>query len=187
MRNLRNNGFSLVEILVTIIILTIGLLGLAGLQGRALTAQMESYQRSQALILIKDIGDRINANRLHAASYVTTTTTQRGTGFNGSAALDCTGLTGSNLDLCEWHNALLGVAEKKNGTDVGALIGARGCIYQLVPTPGVTAEYIVAIAWQGFESTFTLTGAAADCGTGTYGNDNKRRVVTLPISMANLN
>lgn len=66
----RNAGFSLIEVLVTILILMVGLLGLAGLQGRAVTSQMEAYQRSQALILMKDMADRINANRKNAASYV---------------------------------------------------------------------------------------------------------------------
>jgi type IV pilus assembly protein PilV len=66
----KNMGSSMIEILVTIIILMIGLLGLAGLQGRAMTSQMEAYQRSQALILLKDMADRINANRVNAAAYV---------------------------------------------------------------------------------------------------------------------
>jgi type IV pilus assembly protein PilV len=182
----KNTGFSLVEVLVTIIILMIGLLGLAGLQGRAMTAQMESYQRSQALILVRDMADRINANRVNAVNYITTTATQRGTGFNGSAVLDCAGLAGSALDLCEWHNALLGAAEKQSAANVGAMIGARGCVYQLVPSAGVAAEYIVAVAWQGFNNTVALTGIVADCGSGQYGDDANRRVVTLPISMANL-
>ena len=63
----KNIGFSLIEVMITIVILMIGLLGLAGLQGRALTSQLESYQRSQALILLKDMENRINANRKHAA------------------------------------------------------------------------------------------------------------------------
>ena len=201
---LKNSGFSLVEVLVTIVILMVGLLGLAGLQGRALTAQMESYQRSQALILVRDMGDRINANRLYAAQYVTTNVTQRGTGFNGSAVEDCAGLGGSALDLCEWHNALLGAAEKQNTANVGAMIGARGCIYQvtapksvvvnIIPatagSPAITeyapSEYVVAVAWQGFNRTVALTGTAADCGTGQYGDDANRRVVTVPISISHL-
>ena len=67
----RNNGFSLIEVLVTIVILLIGLLGLAGLQLRALSSQMESYQRSQALILLKDMAGRIDNNRVNVASYIT--------------------------------------------------------------------------------------------------------------------
>lgn len=181
----RNAGFSLIEVLVTIVILMIGLLGLAGLQGKAMTSQMEAYQRSQALILLNDMADRINANRTNAAAYVTDTS-PRGTGFNGSAVLSCADLTGSNLDLCEWHNALLGAAETLGSTNVGAMIGARGCIYQTVaPTTGVPGEYLIAIAWQGFNSTAALTtGVAAACGTGQYDSDTKRRIVTMPITIA---
>ena len=100
----RGRGFSLIEVLVTILILMVGLLGLAGLQGRALTAQMESYQRSQALILLKDMADRINANRKNAASYVTA-------GLGTGAA--CPAVVAGNIasvDLNEWCEALLGAA-----------------------------------------------------------------------------
>lgn len=177
----RNMGFSLVEVLVTIVILLIGLLGLAGLQARALTAQMEAYQRSQALILLKDMVDRINANRANATAYITGAT-PRGTGFNGSAVLDCTSLTGSGLDLCEWHNALLGAAETQGANKVGAMIGARGCVYQIAAgSAGVPPEYLVAVAWLGMNSTFAPT---INCGAGLYGNEALRRVVALPISIA---
>ncbi|WP_435627126.1 type IV pilus modification protein PilV [Candidatus Ferrigenium straubiae] len=184
----RNAGFSLIEVLVTILILMVGLLGLAGLQGRAVTAQMEAYQRSQALILLKDMGDRISANRHNATAYITNasgvTPAPRGTGFNGSAVQDCSGFTGSSLDLCEWHNALLGAAETQGGANVGAMIGARGCVYQVtVPASGVAGEYLVAVAWQGFNSTAT---PAVDCGSGQYGDEAKRRVVTLPVAIADL-
>jgi type IV pilus assembly protein PilV len=183
MSTIRNAGFSLIEVLVTILILMVGLLGLAGLQGRAVTSQMEAYQRSQALILLKDMGDRISANRHNAASYVTGTT-PRGTGFNGSAVEDCSGLAGSNLDLCEWHNTLLGAAETQGGANVGAMIGARGCVYQIVvPASGVAGEYLVAVAWQGFNNT---AAPAVDCGSGQYGDEAKRRVVTLPVAIADL-
>ncbi|MGE5027346.1 MAG: prepilin-type N-terminal cleavage/methylation domain-containing protein, partial [Betaproteobacteria bacterium] len=50
----RNAGFSMIEILVTLVILLIGLLGLAGLITRSQQAEMESYQRAQALILLQD-------------------------------------------------------------------------------------------------------------------------------------
>lgn len=186
LRPIRDKGFSLIEVLVTIVILMVGLLGLAGLQGRALTAQMEAYQRSQALILLKDMGDRVGANRANAASYLTGAA-PRGTGFNGSAVLDCSGLAGSSLDLCEWHNALLGAAEKRSGANAGAMIGARGCVYQIPTAAGAAAEYLVAIAWQGFNSTAALTdGPAAACGSGEYGDDAKRRVVTMPVAIADL-
>jgi len=47
----RHGGFTLIEILVTLFILAIGLLGLAGMQALAQKTELESYQRAQALIL----------------------------------------------------------------------------------------------------------------------------------------
>ena len=64
-------GTSLVEVLVTMVILAIGLLALAGLQARLHVLQIESYQRAQALILLQDMTSRIVNNRYDAASYVT--------------------------------------------------------------------------------------------------------------------
>jgi type IV pilus assembly protein PilV len=181
----RNKGFSLVEVLVTIVILLIGLLGLAGLQGRALNAQMESYQRSQALILLKDMVDRIDANRANAAAYVTTGLATPYLGTGNAADANCSAKATWQLrDSCEWNNALLGAAETLGGNKVGAMIGARGCVYQIVaPAAGVPAEYLVAVAWQGLNST---AAPAILCGQGLYSGEALRRVVALPISLADL-
>ena len=56
-------GFTLIEILVALVILLVGLLGLVGLQAKGQQAEMESYQRTQALVLLQDLADRMNANR----------------------------------------------------------------------------------------------------------------------------
>ena len=56
------NGFTLLEILVTVIIMAIGLLGLAGLQIVSLRANNTAYLRSQAVIQAYDIIDRMRAN-----------------------------------------------------------------------------------------------------------------------------
>ena len=60
-------GTSLVEVLVTMVILAIGLLALAGLQARLHVLQIESYQRAQALIILRDMASRITNNRYAAA------------------------------------------------------------------------------------------------------------------------
>jgi type IV pilus assembly protein PilV len=168
------SGLSLIEVLVTLVILMTGLLGLAGLQGRALTSQLESYQRSQALVLIKDMADRLNANRTASSSYVTSTPL-------GVGAASCTiGTNRAVNDLCEWSNALKGSAESAS---TGAMIGARGCIYET--SSALPRRYVIAVAWQGMTRTAT---PAVNCGQGSYGSDDGlRRVITLPITIANLN
>lgn len=58
------NGFTLIEILITVIVLSIGLLGLAGLQINGLRANMSSEARSKATLLANDITERMRTNRL---------------------------------------------------------------------------------------------------------------------------
>lgn len=58
----REVGFSLIEVLIALLVLSIGLLGLAALQTIGLKFTHESYQRTQAVLQAYDIIDRIRAN-----------------------------------------------------------------------------------------------------------------------------
>jgi type IV pilus assembly protein PilV len=59
-------GMTLIEILVAIVVLSIGLLGLAGLQLKGLQVGQGSTYRWQAAILAEDIADRMRADRTSA-------------------------------------------------------------------------------------------------------------------------
>lgn len=61
-----HRGFSLVEVLVALLVLSIGLLGLAGLQAGSVQANNSAYLRSQATVLAYDLLDRMRANRAAA-------------------------------------------------------------------------------------------------------------------------
>ena len=170
-------GFSMIEVLVTIVILLVGLLGLAALHGRANAAEMESYQRSQALILLSDMVNRINANRKFTMDYVDGSAPYVG----GTGNLtDCAGLTGVTLDLCQWGNMLEGAAESNAGANIGAMIGARGCITY----DAGTDAYTVSVAWQGLVQTAAPAGNT--CAQGQYGDDTQRRVVSATLRIADL-
>jgi len=171
----RERGATLIEVLVTIVILTFGLLGVAALQVRMQLAQTESYYRAHAVLLMQDIVDRVNANRINALNYVTT-----GPLGAGNAIQDCTGLTGAALDLCEWNNALLGTAENTaGGQQAGGMIGERGCITNVSAT--MPREFVVAVAWQGLVP--TVAPAATDCGQGLYGNEQTRRALVARVTI----
>ena len=172
MRTLRlQSGATMMEVLVSILIVVIGLLGLAGLQARINLSEMESFQRAQALVLLQDMVDRISANRKNAANYVTVD--PLGTGNNLGA---CYGLFDDVLDKCQWNNSLLGAAEEANSQKVGGMIGARGCVAQITATP--PAQYTVSVVWQGINPTIAPRDP---CGQGRYGNDATRRVVSANI------
>ena len=62
-------GFTLIEVLVTLVILTFGLLGIAGLMAKGQRASFEAFQRQQAISLASDMSERVRANRSQAAVY----------------------------------------------------------------------------------------------------------------------
>jgi len=62
-------GVGLIEVLVAIIVLSIGLLGLAGLQASGMRVGQSSIHRSQAAQLAYDMVDRIRVNAPHATLY----------------------------------------------------------------------------------------------------------------------
>ncbi len=56
-------GFTLVEVMVTVAVMSFGLLGLAALQSTGVRGNDNAYARSQAALLASDIVDRMRANR----------------------------------------------------------------------------------------------------------------------------
>jgi type IV pilus assembly protein PilV len=66
-------GFGLIEVLIAVLVLSIGLLGLARLQMTGLRSAHSATQRMDAINLSYDIIDRMRANRLeaNAGKYVT--------------------------------------------------------------------------------------------------------------------
>ncbi|MEG0822393.1 MAG: type IV pilus modification protein PilV [Burkholderiaceae bacterium] len=65
----RQRGLSLVEILVAVVILSIGLLGLAGLQANSMRASQGSLYRAQAATLVADLAERMRTNLGDARNY----------------------------------------------------------------------------------------------------------------------
>lgn len=176
----RQQGTTLIEVLVTIVILAFGLLGVAVFQAKSTVGSLESYQRAQAVILLEDMSSRIQGNPGNAGGYLAT-----GIGTGDARPGDCTGqAAGPVRDLCEWSNALKGAAETDSGnTKVGAMIGARGCVEQVQeanPATGVCtpAIYRVSVAWQGMHET---VAPALECGKNLYGSEGNRRVIAVQV------
>lgn len=174
-------GFTLFEVLITLVVSAVGILGFAALQARTHVVSMEANQRSQAVTISRDMVGRINLNREVADTYVTGED-PLGTGVEIAEAV-CEGPAGQARDHCQWNELLLGTAESIAGEPVGAMLGARGCVEQIQaadPTDTVCrpAIYQVTVAWQG------LTESAAPalaCGQGLYGDDRLRRAVATRV------
>jgi type IV pilus assembly protein PilV len=98
-------GFSLLEVMIALIVLAVGLLGLAAMQSFSLRYNNQSYQRSQATAAIADIVDRMRSNPagVRAGVYVLPPTS-----IPPAAATDCNAtscLTASSVasfDMNQW-------------------------------------------------------------------------------------
>jgi len=125
----KNTGFTLIEVLIAMLVLAVGLLGLAGLQATSLKNNQSAYNRSQATQLAYDLADRMRANVAGKTTYTT------GTATATSACLTTTGCTKEAMaenDLKEWNDAISATLPS----------GATGTVTS--PSAGV---YTITINW----------------------------------------
>lgn len=192
-------GITMIEVLVSLLIIVLGLLGLVGLQVRMQQAEFESYQRAQALVLMYDMVDRIYAHRVTASCF--RFTAADGTGWLGESGIStpacAVGTANDNVQaqaaMSEWSSTLQGAAETKAGASAGAMVGGRGCVYynaasELLDATGATIPgtglYLVSVVWQGLSDTFA---PAVNCANGQYtGGETRRRLASTSFRLAKL-
>ncbi|MGH8242989.1 MAG: type IV pilus modification protein PilV [Steroidobacteraceae bacterium] len=131
------SGFTMVETLVALVVLTIGLLGIAALLLKSLQAGRTATYRTQAVNLAADLADRIRMNRTAQAAY--------GTQFDDVAAevgacFTTGGCDDGDLaasDLSRWKDQL---AQR--------LPGGQGQVAVVAPVgAGEPANYTVTVRW----------------------------------------
>jgi type IV pilus assembly protein PilV len=156
----RQAGFTLIEVLVSMLVVTFGLLGMAGIMARTTVVEIEGIQRAQAALLLRDMTERIQLNRRDALQglynqTVSTITTASGGSGSSTAINDCSlATTRVARDACEWRNLMAGVNETQGGRASSALNGARGCV---TLTPGTTNSYTVTVVWRGLSPAGQIT------------------------------
>lgn len=107
-------GVGMIEVLISLLILSVGLLGMASLQARSLSMTTESLQRTQATILANDIIERARANRINVADYATAVASAAAN-CDIEFALDSANTVATN-DVNEWRNNLACLLANGNGS-----------------------------------------------------------------------
>lgn len=97
----QQSGIGLIEILVSVAILSIGLVGLAGLHVASIRYNQDSYLRNVATTQVQGMADRMRANRaaVRAGSYNSITNTPS----NPSCTTQCTTAEIAQRDAYEWN------------------------------------------------------------------------------------
>lgn len=140
------HGFSLLEVLVALVVLSIGLIGLAGMQSASLRFNNDAYLRSQATTLAYDMADRVRTNAGAAALYDKRWDQQgrENVGCLGDAGCRPAQMAGD--DLFRWDRRVaqllpLGRSEICPYTDPTTL----GC----AANPADATDFVIRIHWDG--------------------------------------
>ncbi len=125
------SGFSLIEAMVALVVVSVGMIGIAGLYGQGLSASRTALYRTQAVNLAADMADRIRVNRLGGANY-------GGPAANNNCdppgAVNCTPAQMAAHDLFVWTNQV----QQQMPTGVGTVV--------VVGTAPPT--YTITVNWQ---------------------------------------
>lgn len=142
-RQRRQSGFSLIEVLITLVIMSVGMLGIAGLYVQSLQAGRTAMFRHHAVNLAGDVADRIRANPRATVAYIDAD------GANNNCVLggaDCSAAEMAANDIFLWKAQ---ASESLPGGDVAVVIDEA-----VVPP-----SYAITVSWNepGETPTYVIT------------------------------
>ena len=140
-----SKGFTLLEVMIALVIFSIGLLGLAGLQGISVQNNQVAFSRTVANQLAYDMADRIRNNK--AGDYTVSIPGSATSCITSSA--DCNANALALYDLYDWNRTLNDA--KNNLSNVVGTVTRNGSVYTIT------------IAWD--EKNLGLAKSSYDCTT----------------------
>lgn len=175
----RARGFTLIEVLVTFLVIALGLLGLAALQVNTINNGFEAYQRAIAAALVDDMAERLRMNPagVRAGAYVPHV--QISPNDAGVCSMDLLASTQArvNQDQCEWQRMIDGSSVLDGGVGIGGPRNAEGCVSALS-----SSVVRVSISWVGMTPVAKEFEPFETC----FGGDNPdpyRRVVFRDVAV----
>lgn len=111
-----NMGVGLIEVLVTLLVLSVGLLGMLGLQAKVMQFNQGALYQTRATVLAQDIMDRMRANPQKAGLYVSNFDSAVLVATNCSNnTVVCSTTELADYDLAEWRNSIISVLPSGKG------------------------------------------------------------------------
>lgn len=194
-----DRGISLIEVLVSLVILSLGVLAVVALQLVSKRNNADAGQRTIAAQLAYDMIERMRANSTQATLAAFVTGANPPVGRNSlsteptpvcSSANQCTPAQTVPHDLWEWEQALDGASETIDAGNTGGLMLPTGCIVRTTDDGGGDGIYTVTITWRGSVAIPDANAGTAECGragqprnsTQLYGaSDEFRRSVRMAV------
>jgi len=158
-RNIKNKGFTLIEVLIALLVLSIGLLGVAALQAKSQQFSRNAYLNTQATVIAHDMLERVRANPdgLKSGFYNNPATTQQ------TACYSVTGCNSQQMaqnDMFEWADDIANKLPTGkaviciDSTQDDGIADAPAC-------DGVGSIYAVKVWWNNINNTTQRVVTAA--------------------------
>jgi type IV pilus assembly protein PilV len=180
----------MIEVLIAMLVLSIGILNIAGLQTMAKKSNFNAIQRTSATVLAKDVVERMRANPVSLSQYRTLgvgggTLTQPVT--TCTEAVQCNTLQLAAYDLWQWEDLMDGSSENRDidgtNTETGGMASPTGCISG--PVAGGAGVYTISIVWRGITELSNVSANMCGVASGKYGaNEEFRRLLTFDTYIA---
>ncbi|MGE0581484.1 MAG: type IV pilus modification protein PilV [Steroidobacteraceae bacterium] len=141
----RQRGFTMVESLVALVVLSVGLLGIAGLYVTSLRTGRTAMIRTQAVNLVSDMGDRIRANGRGRAAYATATYSGGPVEHDCVVNANCSGAELAEDDLARWI------------ASVDATLPGPVATVEFTPAAatGLPDQFQISLTWQEARESFS--------------------------------
>ncbi|MEJ2129121.1 MAG: type IV pilus modification protein PilV [Woeseiaceae bacterium] len=181
----QQRGFSLLELLVALVVFSIGLLAVAGLQTVSKSANFEGLQRTTASQIAQGLLEDMRMNG--DAIDVYRTAGDIGNGSRGAqpapncqSGAECNSAQKAAYDLWFWEQALDGTMEiGAAGGGTGGLVLPTMCVDG--PVLGGPGIYTVTIVWRGTASIRNSVNNPCGAASGNYGGGLEfRRIIQVP-------
>lgn len=159
------NGFTLLEVMVAMVIFAVGMLGLASIQALSLENSHSSYSRSQAILLAYDMVDRMKANPTAGNNYVITAAATVSKPDTLCDTVACNDTEMATYDHWQWKSVLPNL-----------LVSGKG---QVANTPVGSNNYTITVYWDEDRSGVTGT----NCTNGTPDSSTDLRCFQLTTQL----
>ena len=146
--NKKQYGFSMVEILVSLVVIGIGLLGLSGLQIATLKGTNNAHSRNVATNLAFEIADRMRANKIGAEAGFYDNDVTCSTAVNQCRTSACTPQVIAQLDVQEVKCGVKKLGKREGGA-ANLLVGGSLLIERNIDCPELTDsnKHKITIGW----------------------------------------
>lgn len=174
----------MLEIMITVLVISFGLIGMAGLQVATKRAGFQATQRTLALTLANDMVQRLVLNPGSLTAYSTGTGSLGGGSIStaptkcvaAAATAPCSEAQLVAWDQWDWEQRIDGVTTQNkdaSNASVGGLVSPRGCV-----TVNGTQVRVV-VSWRGLVASTDPADSNSSCGTWTAADKPYRQQVVV--------